>query len=326
MNRTNYLHRLCFLTLLCTCVLAPSGSLSGQGISINLLAAGVGPEPSGDCDKNLPDPDCSALDGNQNLTLAPGALYGFYFEWENDGLATFTEVRATDQAGELLFAPVTTPLPAGGTSSMSNFRNAPVAEGNYDYLITVRAIEENGREDIAQFRYFLTVDASLPVQLTHFAGHPLDKGKNELLWQTSAESHHDHFVVERSHDNLPFRAIGRVDAPQTSTGPIKEYRFVDKASPAGGNLYRLRQVDFDGTYQFSSIISLNTPANEAGCWPNPAVHQLYFAGDHQGPVFDLWGRSHSLRQQADGGLDVSPLAPGQYWLRTSRGVVRFLKQ
>lgn len=326
MNRAYYLHLLCFLPLLCTCVLAPAVSLSAQGISINLLAAGVGPEPTGDCDKNLPDPDCSVLDGNQNLTLAPGALYGFYFEWENDGLVTFTEVRATDQAGELLFAPVTTPLPAGGISSMSNFRNAPVVEGEYDYLVTVRAIEENDREDIVQFRYFLTVDASLPVRLTQFAGYPLDKGKNELLWQTSAENNHDHFVVERRHGDLPFQAIGRVDSPQASAGPIKEYRFVDEASPSGNNLYRLRQVDLDGSYQFSSIISLNTQATDADCWPNPATHQLYLNGDHQGPVFDLWGRAHSLRQQADGGLDVSSLAPGQYWLRTSRGIVRFHKQ
>jgi len=326
MNQANYLHLLCFLTLLCTCVLATPGSLSAQGISINLLAAGVGLEPTGDCDKNLPDPDCSALDGNQDLTLAPGALYGFYFEWENDGLATFTEVRATDQAGELLFAPVTTPLPAGGTSSMSNFRNAPVVEGEYNYLVTVRASEENDREDIAQFRYFLTVDASLPVQLTHFAGHPVDKGKNELLWQTSAESNHDHFVVERRHDNLPFQPIGRVFSPETTVGPVKEYRFVDEASPSGHNLYRLRQVDIDGSHQFSSIIGLNTQADGANCWPNPTSHQLYLAGVHRGPVFDLWGRAYSLRQQADGGLDVSSLAPGQYWLRTSRGIIRFLKQ
>ena len=97
--------------------------------------------------------------------------------------------------------------------------------------------------------------ATLPVMLTDFTA-TLTRTKEVLLsWQTATEQNSDNFSVERSQDQRTFTTLGTVKA----NGVASSYTFNDVAPAQGLNYYRLRQMDKDGNFQFSKIVSVNQP-------------------------------------------------------------------
>jgi hypothetical protein len=96
----------------------------------------------------------------------------------------------------------------------------------------------------------------LPVTFISFSGE--NKGNNILLhWSTAQESNGSHFEVQRvpHGDVLNATAIHLVNAAgQSSTR--KDYYFTDKTPYEGINYYRVKQVDKDGRFMFSGIITV----------------------------------------------------------------------
>lgn len=76
----------------------------------------------------------------------------------------------------------------------------------------------------------------------------------KLQWQTLTEINTAHFEVERSLDGLIFESIGRLKATGYSAVP-RNYHFVDHSPPSGIIYYRLRQVDVDGAFEYSDLLS-----------------------------------------------------------------------
>lgn len=117
----------------------------------------------------------------------------------------------------------------------------------------------------------------LPVEYLYFdASFRRQERVVELRWATGKEWENSHFEVERAVGNVGnWEKIGRVEGQGYSDGPV-EYKFKDEKPPlVGGNLYyRLKQVDFDGTFDYSAVVSVRVPALEVtkGVWrafPNP---------------------------------------------------------
>ncbi|MEO0897974.1 MAG: T9SS type A sorting domain-containing protein [Bacteroidota bacterium] len=81
----------------------------------------------------------------------------------------------------------------------------------------------------------------------------------KLEWGTAIETNSHYFDVERSFDGKQFDPIGQVQAAGNSS-TVKDYQFSDpNVLEAEGNevIYRLRQVDMDGQFEYSSLVSLN---------------------------------------------------------------------
>ncbi|MEO6286316.1 MAG: T9SS type A sorting domain-containing protein [Dyadobacter sp.] len=117
-------------------------------------------------------------------------------------------------------------------------------------------------------------DCSLPVTLIDFSAA---KQENTILlkWRTSEETNSEKFDIEHSVDGKSWRSIGS----QKSNGEsatVLAYSFTDKEPSAGENLYRLKMVDFDQTYAYSSIVSVNfNIPMQSEFYPNPVSDQLY---------------------------------------------------
>ncbi|MEZ5022171.1 MAG: T9SS type A sorting domain-containing protein [Chitinophagales bacterium] len=116
--------------------------------------------------------------------------------------------------------------------------------------------------------------SALPVELAFFDGE--NKGQeNNLYWTTTAEINNDYFNVQRSLDAIHFETIGVVNGAGNSDKKI-HYEFVDEQPYKGINYYRLQQVDFDGTNEFSKIIDLEVASNNTEAsisldvFPNPS--------------------------------------------------------
>jgi hypothetical protein len=98
----------------------------------------------------------------------------------------------------------------------------------------------------------------LPVEYVSF-DVKLDDTGALLNWVTASESDNEMFVVERSSDGKNFDAIGKVTGAGT-TQEMQNYQFKDETvkdavrSPVA--YYRLKQMDFDGSYTYSKTISL----------------------------------------------------------------------
>lgn len=76
-----------------------------------------------------------------------------------------------------------------------------------------------------------------------------------LTWSTNFEENNAMFVIEKSEDGIDFMNIGSVEGGGDSED-MKEYNFLDVMASSDMTFYRLKQVDFDGSFSFSEITTI----------------------------------------------------------------------
>lgn len=102
--------------------------------------------------------------------------------------------------------------------------------------------------------FIVGAESTFPVELISFKAKKVEDGV-ELDWKTASEINNDYFSVERSSDGNVFREIGSMPGNGTSF-QTNSYSFIDQAPAPGLNYYRLRQVDFNGNYSVSGMVSV----------------------------------------------------------------------
>ncbi len=100
----------------------------------------------------------------------------------------------------------------------------------------------------------------LPVEYLTFNGYCKD-GKNVIFWQTASEYNNYGFIVEKSNDAQQWLYLTFI-LGNVTTNSVSEY-FTEDNSPFSTTYYRLKQIDLDGTIQYSNIISVNCNENLA---------------------------------------------------------------
>ncbi|MGV3539466.1 MAG: hypothetical protein ACO1OQ_06615, partial [Rufibacter sp.] len=114
---------------------------------------------------------------------------------------------------------------------------------------------------------------TLPVTLTSFTSAS-QTSQVVLTWITASEKDNKEFVVERSTDAVNFAPIETIAGNGTTT-TLQHYTFKDAAPVAGISYYRLKQIDFDGAFEYSKVISAKVQATQpaklklASVYPNP---------------------------------------------------------
>jgi hypothetical protein len=116
-----------------------------------------------------------------------------------------------------------------------------------------------------------TTNGGVPVELSAFTASV--NGKVVILnWSTATELNNQGFEIERSEDNINFTKIGFVPGFGTTTEP-KSYSYSDQSVNSGTNYYRLKQVDYDGSYEYSDVVEIDFRAFNSylleQCYPNP---------------------------------------------------------
>jgi hypothetical protein len=97
------------------------------------------------------------------------------------------------------------------------------------------------------------IDYTVPVELTSFAANAV-RDEVELNWRTATETNNQGFEIERMTAGGGFEQVGYVAGFGTTTEP-KSYSFVDSKLEAGNYSYRLKQIDFDGSYEYSNEVN-----------------------------------------------------------------------
>jgi hypothetical protein len=153
-----------------------------------------------------------------------------------------------------------------------------------------------------------------------------------LNWVTASEINNDYFEVQRSNDGVNFEKIGQVDG-NGSTTSVSSYAFNDKNvladfSSVSAFFYRLKQVDFDGTTEYSKTVRVSNnilTANNIEVYPNPnnGAFNIMLPANEQSTVqliiVDRTGRIVEQKmmslQQGDNLLDLNlSLSKGIYMI------------
>lgn len=177
----------------------------------------------------------------------------------------------------------------------------------------------------------------LPVVLTAFTAQA-DGRAARLNWRTATELRNDHFDLERSRDGVAFQKLVEVKgAGSSSSVHDYSYRDANAAEMGGGKVYyRLRQVDLDGSSEYSPVHTVAFGVGAAGfvLFPNPAQQrvglQLSLAAAGTISLTDLAGRV--VMQQAieadatQPSLDLSTLATGIYVVQVTQNGQHFTQK
>ena len=111
----------------------------------------------------------------------------------------------------------------------------------------------------------------IPVELTAFTANVSGNSVN-LIWNTATELNNSGFEIQRKSANSQFEQVGYVAGFGTTTEP-RAYSFTDSKINVGNYTYRLKQVDYDGSYEYSNEINVDVNGPEQYSldqnYPNP---------------------------------------------------------
>lgn len=162
------------------------------------------------------------------------------------------------------------------------------------YYLSV--IEYNGLNRTANYNITNVLNSFpifLPVEWLSFTGE-ISNRVIELQWKTASEKNSYTFEIERSFDAENWEKIGEQLAAGNSNVQNK-YFFTDENIIEKSNslvFYRLKQIDFDGQFSYSSIISLKIPGVDLSnlvLYPNPLNKpSIHIDGINENQLFDVY--------------------------------------
>ena len=167
-----------------------------------------------------------------------------------------------------------------------------------------------------------SINTAFPVNLISFNVSIEEKTSSRLLWTTASELDNDFFQIEHSINGKSFNIIGKVSGKGRSD-QMSHYSFRHQVSlPFGSHYYRLRQVDFDGSYTYSSMRALDFGEPVTLIYPNPTNDKINIQLDDRSnlksvELFDESGRMvyRSSDRPAMESIGTKDLILGNYILR-----------
>ena len=77
-----------------------------------------------------------------------------------------------------------------------------------------------------------------------------------LSWSTSTELNNHGFEIQKKFNGTQFKTIAFVNGFGTTT-ESKHYKYVIQSAAQGKNIFRLKQIDFSGSFSYSDEVSVN---------------------------------------------------------------------
>lgn len=166
---------------------------------------------------------------------------------------------------------------SGGTSNLKTLTYTATATDAGDELQIryIRNFDGNTSRNFAIDNIDLNgiTCAALPVELIDFSVKKTEKG-NQLDWKTGIEINNEGFEIQKSSDASSWTSIDFVRG-SGSSNEGQSYQFTEENPNNGKSYYRLKQLDFDGKFEFSDIVSVNwsDKIDTFEAFPNP-IHNV----------------------------------------------------
>jgi hypothetical protein len=192
--------------------------------------------------------------------------YDAMISYNNQALAMWTDFRAGNFGSYVGYFPdfamtppsgsITVDFPDGniintfpGSTDLRIQTAGDVTLGSY--TITVQGTGPGGLPPI--HRRTITLDVIVPVELMSFSA-ATDKNDVVLSWNTATETNNRGFEIQRKNE-VGSHSVGFVDGKGTTTEQ-HSYLFRDKNLLSGSYTYRLKQIDFDGSFSYSDEVEI----------------------------------------------------------------------
>jgi len=137
-----------------------------------------------------------------------------------------------------------------------------------------------------------------------------------LTWRTETESNNAGFEIQRSRDGIQWQRIGWQNGQGNSLSSYS-YTYTDESPFLGTSYYRLKQVDFDGDFDYSGTVSLRYAPRQVIIYPNPVQDKLFIQTEsslQELLIYDALGKL--LKTSIDNNtINVSTFAKGIYTLK-----------
>ena len=171
--------------------------------------------------------------------------------------------------------------------------------------------------------------ASLPIKLTAFTGRLQNDNNVVLDWSSAIEWDSYEYQVERSADGKTYTKVGDVKASGTSNETVK-YGFNDQLPSVGAYYYRLKQVDVNGSFEYSKVVYVNSKKGTGvvtKVFPNPFTSEVQLIGATSAvmqsaniKVFNITGQLVKYRIVGANAISIDENSPkGLYIVRLQNG-------
>jgi len=202
--------------------------------------------------------------------------------------------------------------------------------GSFTDPITVSRSNLTGFSD---FAIGASSQGPLPVELISFTAGQEQNGV-KLKWSTASEKNNSHFEIQKSNDGKEFETVGIVQGNGNSSSII-EYEFMDYSNHGHVSYYRLKQLDFDGQFEFSDVVKVqfSTRLFNINIHPNPASNVIYINFDEvvgattiqfvnaKGQIV----KKETVKEANQLELNIADLPLGYYqiliWSKTKKGLI-----
>lgn len=156
-----------------------------------------------------------------------------------------------------------------------------------------------------------------PVELSFFEATYKDHAAH-LTWQTQTETNNAYFEIEHSLDGRAFEPLSKIEGTGNSTHP-QNYSYHHNKMAEGVNYYLLKQVDLNGTFEYSEVVSLIHKTTSISLYPNPVQDRLNVQLEQDMPIkvmriYNSQGQLLKTIPTASTSIDVAGLESGLYWL------------
>lgn len=158
--------------------------------------------------------------------------------------------------------------------------------------------------------------STLPVNFLNFSGQKNGANSVKLNWSVANEKDVTKYEIERSKDGQHFETAGFIAGGNT-TGV---YTFIDNISTQGTLFYRIKEIDLDNRFKYSTVIALRFENNEKPgitIFPNPASQNIFITTNNNSEIqliriFDGNGKNVLQKAGAENNIDIHSLSSGIY--------------
>ena len=218
---------------------------------------------------------------------------------------------------------------------MHSYHNVPNT-GSYNYIIpsnlsigTAYFYVQNNPATEWDYGPHFELLGALSVEYDRNLHTEIENNSIYANWSTASESNNSRFEIQRSADGENFGSIGWVDGAGNSSEE-KSYKFMDDDPIRSINYYRLKQIDYDGKYEYSKIVSMKMANEELAIFPNPTDELLNCSGIFQNTSYRIYSSMfENIKSgiiETDGQINIGGLQSGLYFISfANRSVFKFYK-
>jgi hypothetical protein len=293
---------------------------SGANVDANLNTTQNGSSLTASAGKTSGQTTIWQFNPNANPT---GGSYGVILSTENTNLSgsddnTFCPLKRSNSssyANFLSFDATTTIPTVGAAGRIYNSGNGYA--------------QRTGYTSFSEYIIGKTSGGVLPIELLSFDAVP-ENNRVNLKWVTASEKNCAYFTIEKSTDAVNFETVGTARGAGNSNKTLS-YTMVDEKPYQGLSYYRLKQVDFDGAFNYSKIVAVDFLNEEYDIkiYPNPTSDRITidFLEQVLPPatrvsLSNVYGQQLELNQiisKNQINMDLSPLPSGIYFVGITFG-------